>query len=123
MAGRSGATGRPVVEWSVYPNRVGLDGRSRRDGVNWLLVRSCPSCQPAGNLGRRSSDREVLVTTTVTVEVDEDELTAAAGLLGTSSREETLRKLVANAAARAANVAHKRAEIAEREAADRAEDR
>jgi hypothetical protein len=51
-------------------------------------------------LGRRSSDREVLVTTTVTVEVDEDELTAAAGLLGTSSREETLRKLVANAAAR-----------------------
>ena len=66
---------------------------------------------------------EVLVTTTVTVEVDEDELTAAAGLLGTSSREETLRKLVANAAARAANVAHKRAEIAEREAADRAEDR
>jgi hypothetical protein len=29
------------------------------------------------------SDREVLVTTTVTVEVDEDELTAAAGLLGT----------------------------------------
>jgi hypothetical protein len=45
------------------------------------------------------------VTTTVTVEVDEDELTAAAGLLGTSSREETLRKLVANAAARAANVA------------------
>jgi hypothetical protein len=82
-----------------------------------------PSCQPAGSLGRRSRDREVLVTTTVTVEVDEDELTAAAGLLGTSSREETLRTLVANAAARAANVARKRAEIAEREAADRAGDR
>ncbi len=29
------------------------------------------------------------MTTTVTVEVDEDELTAAAALLGTSSREET----------------------------------
>jgi pSer/pThr/pTyr-binding forkhead associated (FHA) protein len=56
---------------------------------------------------------EVPVTTTVTVEVDEGELTAAAELLGTSSREETLRKLVANAAARAANVARKRAEIAE----------
>jgi len=66
---------------------------------------------------------EVLVTTTVTVEVDEDELNAAGALLGTSSREETLRRLVANAAARAANVARKRAEIAEREAADRAEDR
>jgi hypothetical protein len=65
-------------------------------------------------------EREVLMTTTVTVEVDEDELTAAAALLGTSSREETVRKLVANAAARAANVARKRAEIAEREAADRA---
>jgi len=63
------------------------------------------------------------MTTTVTVEVDEDELTAAARLLGTSSREETLRQLVANAAARAANVARKRAEIAEREAADRADER
>ena len=62
------------------------------------------------------------MTTTVTVEVDEDDLTAAAGLLGTSSRGETLQKLVTNAAARAANVARKRAEIAEREAADRAED-
>jgi hypothetical protein len=40
--------------------------------------------------------------------------------LGTSSREETVQKLVANAAARAANVARKRAEIAEREAADKA---
>jgi hypothetical protein len=30
------------------------------------------------------------MTTTVTVEVDEDELIAAAGLLGTNSREETL---------------------------------
>jgi hypothetical protein len=65
----------------------------------------------------------VLMTTTVTVEVDEDELTAAAGLLGTSSREETVRRLVANAAARAANVARKRAEIAEREAADKAAER
>jgi hypothetical protein len=36
------------------------------------------------------------VTTTATVEVDEDELTAAAGLLETRSPEETLRKLVAN---------------------------
>ena len=63
------------------------------------------------------------MTTTVTVEVDEDELTAAAELLGTSSREETVQKLVANAAARAVNVTRKRAEIAEREAADRAEDR
>ncbi len=35
------------------------------------------------------------MTTTVTVEVDEDELTAAAALLGTSSREETVRKLYA----------------------------
>jgi Arc/MetJ family transcription regulator len=59
------------------------------------------------------------MTTTVTVEVDEEELTAAAEFLGTSSREETVRKLVTNAAARAANVALKRAEIAEREAADR----
>jgi hypothetical protein len=40
-----------------------------------------------------------------------------------SSREETLQKLVANAAARAVNVARKRAEIAEREAADRADER
>ena len=63
------------------------------------------------------------MTTTVTVEVDEEELTAAAELLGTGSREETLRKLVANAAARAANVARKRAEIAEREAADRTSER
>jgi hypothetical protein len=63
------------------------------------------------------------MTTTVTVEVDEDELTAAAELLGTSSREETVRKLVANAAARAVNVTRKRAEIAEREAADKAADR
>ena len=39
------------------------------------------------------------MTTTVTVEVDEEELIAAAELLGTGSREETLRKLVANAAA------------------------
>jgi hypothetical protein len=62
------------------------------------------------------------VTTTVTVTLDEDELTAAAGLLGTSSSEETLQRLVANAAARAANIARKRAEIAEREAANRAED-
>lgn len=46
-----------------------------------------------------------------------------AGLLGTSSREGTLRKLVTNAAARAADVARKRAEIAEREAADRTADR
>jgi hypothetical protein len=61
------------------------------------------------------------MTTIVTVEVDEDELTAAAGLLGTTSGEETLRKLVANAAARAANIARKRAEIAAREAADRSE--
>jgi hypothetical protein len=60
------------------------------------------------------------MTTTITVEVDEDELTAAAGLLDATSREETIRKLVANAAARAANVARKRAEIAEREAADKA---
>jgi hypothetical protein len=52
------------------------------------------------------------MTTTVTVEVDEDELTAAAELLGTSSREETVRRLVANAAARAANVARKRADMA-----------
>lgn len=42
------------------------------------------------------------------------ELTAAAELLGTGSREETLRKLVANAAARAANIRRKRAKIAER---------
>jgi hypothetical protein len=61
--------------------------------------------------------------TIVTVDVDEDELAAAAELLGTSSREETVRKLVANAAARAANVARKRAEIIEREAADKTADR
>jgi hypothetical protein len=63
------------------------------------------------------------MTTTVTVDVDEDELTAAAEFLGTSSREETVRRLVANAAERAANVARKRAEIAEREAAEKAADR
>ena len=63
------------------------------------------------------------MTTTVTVDVDEDELTTAAELLGTGSREETLRKLVANAAARAANITRKRAEIAERGAADRASER
>jgi hypothetical protein len=74
------------------------------------------------NIGLRTAWR-VLVTTTVTVEVDEAELTAAAGLLGTTSREETVRRLVANAAARAANVARKRAEIAEREAADKAAER
>jgi hypothetical protein len=74
-------------------------------------------------VGRCRDSGRVLMTTTVTVEVDEEELTAAGELLGTSSREETVRRLVANAAARAANVAGKRAEIAEREAADRAPER
>jgi ribosomal protein L12E/L44/L45/RPP1/RPP2 len=45
------------------------------------------------------------MTTTVTVEVDEEALTAAARLLGTGSHEETLQKLVASAAARAASIA------------------
>jgi hypothetical protein len=59
------------------------------------------------------------MTTTVTVDVDEDELTTAAELPGAGSREETLRKLVANATALAADITRKRAEIAERGAADR----
>lgn len=81
---------------------------------------ACGSDQPVLCGQAQETAGGAQMTTTVTVEVDEDELTAAAELLGTSSSEETVRRLVANAAARAANVARKRAEIAEREAADRA---
>jgi hypothetical protein len=63
------------------------------------------------------------MTKTITVEIDERSLIAAAGLLGTGSDEETIVTLVENAAERVANIERIRAEHAEedaRVAADRA---
>ena len=105
------ARAEPALVWQVG---------CRESGGLLVMARDAAPRYPGG---RSSDSGRVRMTTTLTVEVDEEELTAAAELLGTSSREETVRRLVANAAARAANVARKRAEIAEREAADRAAER
>lgn len=62
------------------------------------------------------------MTKTITVEVDEQALTAAAGLLGTTTDEDTLIGAIQRLAERAANIAQIRADIAEidaREAAER----
>jgi hypothetical protein len=53
------------------------------------------------------------MTRTITVEVDEEKLAAAAGLLGTTTDEDTLVRAIHRLADRAANMAEIRAHIAE----------